>query len=169
MSKGLNFRTTKVQLVPLSTLSSLTAPSTAQVIATGTFDISSQLLGTTQLPGYGEDRTVSESSITDGEDIVAITGSTVAGHLDMFHDFTSGAALSTTDLTTIFTTPGLQWAVVVRIGLPWDTAFAAAQKVSVYPMSSGRVQEVRNFEGYFKARVNLYNLGGAKENVALAA
>lgn len=169
MSKVLDYRTTKVQLVPLATLTSVSAPSLALVTGVGAFDISQQILPTSKLPAYGADKTVTEGAITDGEDIVAIIGGSYGGELDMFHDFTTGAVFSSTDLTTIFTGPGLQWAVVIRSGLPWDTALAAAQKVSVYPVSSGRVQEMRSFNGYLKAKIALYPLGGAKENVALAA
>lgn len=169
MSKILDYRTTKVQLTPLATMTSIAVPSLAVVNGTGTFDISQQILPTSKLPAYGADKTVTEGSITDGEDIVAIIGGSYAGELDMFHDFTTGAVFSSTDLTTIFSAPGLQWAVTIRSGLPWDTAFAAAQKVSVYPVSSGRVQEIRSFNGYLKAKIALYPLGGAKENVALVA
>jgi hypothetical protein len=166
MAKGLNFLTTKVYLVPLEDLESLTSPSIADIV-TG-FDISGQLLPATKLPVYGDDKTVVESSITEGEDIEALAGlSTTGWNLTMFHDFTSAGVYSGTDLTTIFTSVGMQWALVYRIGLPHSTALAATQKVSVWPVTSGAVQKILDFQGYFKAKINLYNLGNSEQDVAL--
>lgn len=170
MSKGLNFRTTKVYITPLASMTSLSSPKIADITGTGGVDISAQLLKETKLPVYGDDKTVVEMGITDGEDIEALAGISTSGwNLTWFHDFTSGGALSSTDLTTVFTTPGALFALTYRIGLPFDTALAVGQKVHVWPVSVGITQEILNFEGYFKAKNNLHNVGGSTHNVALVS
>lgn len=168
MAKGLNFLTTKVYLTPLASMTSLSVPKIADITGTGGVDISAQLLKDTKLPVYGDDKTVTEMSITEGEDIEAIAGYTTTGwSLTWFHDYTSAGALSSTDLTTVFTTPGAQFALTYRLGLPFSTALAVGQKVHVWPVSVGITQEILSFDGYFKARNNLHNLGGSTHNVAL--
>lgn len=145
-----------------------TAAASVAALSAG-IDITCMLTRASTLPSYGDDKTTSEDLVCTSEEVKAIIGSTVNdGELWLVHDFT-GTVLSSTDPTTIFTGQQNQGSIVIRSGPRVEVAAAIAQKVDVYPMSAGKFQKQRFRDGFLKGKVKTYNLGGAKENVTLAA
>jgi hypothetical protein len=175
MSKGAIYLTTKVLIAPLSGITSLTAPKLTEWgsgVAT-TIDISPQLLPTTKLPSYGADKTKSQMSITEGIDVTALVGSEASGwHIDWFHDYnpTTGKPATTDLRTTLFSTPSKQFAILIRNNIPWQTVLTVGDVVDVYQVTTGQVQEGRDFEEAFYSAVNqLHNLGALNERVVVVA
>jgi len=169
MSKGLNFLTTVVAILPPEDVTSLTTPSVADWATSVPLD--QFMLATSQLPAHGADKTVTEMGIDESVDVAAITGSSSDGwHLDMFFDYNPSTLLpSTTDFRTVFTDPNMPWVLLVRTGLPFDTALAIGQKVDLYQVASGATQKNRSFEGYHKGTIQLHNMGPMYEDRTLVA
>jgi hypothetical protein len=169
MSKGLNYLTTKVVALPLSGATSLTAPKVSEFTGVTAKTLDTYMLPTSKLPGRGADKVVNEMGIDESVDVEAITGSAATGwFIDFFYDYTaSTGAVSATDLRTVFTASGLTWALLVRTGKPFSTALAVGDVVDVYSVASGGVQPLRDFQGYFKGKVEFHNMGALNEQVTM--
>lgn len=169
MAKGLNYLTTKVVVLPLATPASLTAPKVSEFTGGTAKTLDPYMLPSSKLPARGADKVVTEMGIDESVDVEAITGSAATGwFIDFFYDYVAATgAVSATDLRTVFTTPGLTWAMLVRVGKPFGTALAVGDTVDVYSVSSGGVQTIRDFQGYFKGKVELHNMGALNESVTM--
>jgi hypothetical protein len=66
--------------------------------------------------------------------------------------------------------PGSKHFLVVRTGLPYDTALAAGQKVTVYPVTAGEYNDMPpEANSVLKTGQKLFVRGAVKINVALVA
>jgi hypothetical protein len=150
-----------------------TAPADATLAAVVTTEISSGkditpfLLPSSKIPSYDADKTTSEYSIAQGDEILAPIGTSYSGSFDVFRDFTAGVP-SASDPLAYLVAQSQVW-VVVREGLPYTTAATAAQKISVYQFTVGTPQRKRGSnQGFLKVTVPLLTLGNANENAAIS-
>lgn len=167
MARVIDLKTTRVWVLTTAPADATLASILVTEITSGK-DITPFVLPSSKLPSYDADKTTSEYSIAQGDEIIAPTGSTYSGTLDLFRDFTAGVP-STADPLTIFQGAYEQVFVVVREGIPYTTAATAAQKVAVYQVTAGKPQRMRGSNsGFLKVKVPLMTLGNANENAALA-
>lgn len=130
-------------------------------------DITADVLPSSKLPSYDADKTTSEYSIAQGDEILAPTGTTYSGSIDAFRNMVGGVPAASDILAVLI--PQAQVFVVVREGIPYTTAATAAQKIQIYQFTVGTPQRKRGSNnGFIKVTIPLLTLGNANENAAIA-
>jgi hypothetical protein len=147
------------------TISNPSAPTAAEL--TAGIDLSC-LMTTAYSVGFDASDTISEQAVCETANTVTPTLEKYQGNLVLFSSFTAGA-LDSGDSKNAFANAYEVGYFVRRIGLPYSTAFAAAQKVEVYKFMADRVQRAGGTaQGYTKITVPLLPQGFAKDQVTVA-
>lgn len=164
MARMVDLGITKISWV--TTISNPLAPTAAELNAGK--DLSCLMTTTYEARFDGSDN-VTEQAVCETSSTITPTIEKYMGNLVFFQDYTAGV-LSGTDISSAFANAYELGYLVVRTGLPYSTAWTAAQKISfIGKYVADRVQSVGGVaSGYLKATVPLFPQGFAKANIAVA-
>lgn len=164
MARSIDLLVTRYDWV--TTIADPLAPTVAELTAGAALSI--YLTASTKF-GAADSDTVSEKGITDNTEIVVPTIQKAEAMLEWFRDLTSGAA-SANDLSTKFAAANETGYLVRRIGLPYTTAYIAAQKIEIGKFIADQpVYSAGSGSGYLKATTKLLPAGFYKANITVIA
>jgi hypothetical protein len=160
---------TKYLWVPTGGISSVTAPTVAELTAGTVKDITTFVVTTTAVQSSASD-TTNEKAISDTSNVVVPTIGNYEGNLVLFRDFTSGAPTSSVDLLATFSAAGIVGYIVRRVGKTYSTAIVATDVVDVFKFMTDNPQiQGGTGEGYLKLTVPLLQQGSFKVGAVVAA
>lgn len=164
MARMVDLSVTKLAWV--TTIANPSAPTVAELNAGK--DLSC-LMTTSYEVRFDASDSVSEQAVCESSATVTPTIEKYMGNLVLFSDYAAGV-LSGTDAWSVFSNNYELGYFVRRLGLPYSTAWAAAQKIEVFKFVADRVQRTGGVaSGYLKATVPLFPQGFAKDQVSVAA
>jgi hypothetical protein len=155
-----------VKIVP--TIADTDSPTLAELNVAGAVDISCYLTGGGWKPS------LSEQVITDERLCTTQTyeqkGRSQRGLEVEYIDNTNSPNATTFNKAKDTLVPGSEHYLVVRTGLPYDTALAATQKVTIYPVTAGEYNDMPpEANSVLKTGQKLFVTGQVKISVPVAA
>ena len=160
MPRRVDLGVTKIHWVQGDTgITNVLAPTTTQLNAGTSIDITCLLLATYEVRADGSD-TTNERAVCETANVVAATVQNYMGNLPLFRQFDDTTnAPEADDALNMFTFGQVGW-FVRRIGKPYSTAWAAGDVVDVYKFAVDTPQvQGGTGEGYIKATIPLLQQG----------
>lgn len=160
MPRRVDLGVTKIHWVQGDTgITNVLAPTTTQLNAGTSIDITCLLLSTYEVRADGSD-TTNERAVCETANVVAPTVQNYTGTLPLFRQFDDTTnAPEADDALNVFTFGAVGW-FVRRIGKPYSTAWAAGDVVDVYKFAVDTPQvQGGTGDGYIKATIPLLQQG----------
>ena len=159
MARTVDLGVTRYDWIPGDTgLTTPAAPKVTELTIGTAKALSAYVVTTTSLNPTDSD-TVSEKSITDTTNSVALTIGNFDGNLVLFRDYTAGVATAS-DPMSYFTGANVLGWIVRRFGMPASSAWAIGQKVDVFKVLTDNPQQSGGAgDGYLKLTVPLKQQG----------
>lgn len=153
----------KVAFVP--TIADPAAPTTAELTAAGVVDLSCYLTADGWTPGLDE-QTITDDRLCSTQTFEQ--PGRAARSLTVKYIENPGSATDNKAYTTLV--PGTSGYFVQRRGKPFDTAFAAADVVDVWPVTAGKYDpQPPEANSVLKVAQKMFVTGTVEQNVAVAA